>query len=228
MACRESCVTGETARRGRRPAGRRVACRGAGASRGFAPRFPRPLSSVRLDGGHRASRMDRLGLARRDRALGPARGRGRRILRLSRRGFRRRQRRRRVPRREDHLSHHSLPWPRLAAAPGSRGSPRRRRRRIRDLRPHHGHAAARKHVRWTRSFLWFPLPFPEILSRRRGMLPRKSPSVEREPAQRGEPDDWFPGGRGARGISRAKPERGTSRTHSHRIMEVTSCPKHDS
>jgi hypothetical protein len=43
------------------------------------------------------------------------------------------------------------------------------------------------------------------------MLPRRSPSVEGEPAERGEPDDWFPGGRGARGISRAKPERGTSR-----------------
>jgi hypothetical protein len=25
------------------------------------------------------------------------------------------------------------------------------------------------------------------------MLPRRSPSVERGPAKRGEPDDWFPG-----------------------------------
>ena len=40
------------------------------------------------------------------------------------------------------------------------------------------------------------------------------------PAQRGEPDDWFPGGRGARGISRAKPERGASRN-----MNPSSCPK---
>jgi hypothetical protein len=55
------------------------------------------------------------------------------------------------------------------------------------------------------------LPFPGSLSGQRGMLPRRSPSVERGPAQRGEPDDWFPGGRGARGISRAKPERGLSR-----------------
>jgi hypothetical protein len=60
---------------------------------------------------------------------------------------------------------------------------------------------------------FFPVlpPFPEFLSRRRGMLPRRSPSVERGPAQRGEPDDWFPGGRGARGISRATPERGLFR-----------------
>jgi hypothetical protein len=31
------------------------------------------------------------------------------------------------------------------------------------------------------------------------MSPRRSPSVEGGPAQRGEPDDRFPGGRGARG-----------------------------
>jgi DUF1680 family protein len=39
-------------------------------------------------------------------------------------------------------------------------------------------------------------------------------------ALRGEPDDWFPGGRGARGISRAKPERGTSWDHKNDLYFI--------
>ena len=35
-------------------------------------------------------------------------------------------------------------------------------------------------------------------------VPRRSPSVEGGSAQRGEPDDWFPGGRGARGMNIAE------------------------
>jgi hypothetical protein len=52
------------------------------------------------------------------------------------------------------------------------------------------------------------------------MLPQRSPSVEGGPAERGEPDDWFPGGRGARGISRAKPERGTSRNREKDLLKA--------